>query len=361
MEIKTGKIRSAQKLILYAPEGFGKSTFASKFPDPLFIDTEGSTKQLDVKRFDGDMTWEKILEAADYVIQHPESCKTLVVDTVDWAESACLSKLNKDYNTSNILTMDYGKGSLLAVAEFQKLIDKLDRILSAGKNIVLLAHARMEKQELPEEIGAFDHWGLKLQSKQIKALVKEWADIVLFGNYKTFIVTDDKTKNKKAQGNKRVMYTEHHACWDAKNRHGLAAEIPFEYKSIANIFGEVTEAGGSDRKQPDKIGQDRTGSDKTGLIPEELVNVPTDQEEEPPFYQNATHLKLLNLMKAAHVTEDEVIYTFHQKGKFENVDKIADLTDWTFIERSVVGNWNSFIKAVAKYAGDCPFLEKEDK
>lgn len=46
MNITRGKIKSAQKVVIYGPEGIGKSTFASQFPNPLFIDTEGSTKIL---------------------------------------------------------------------------------------------------------------------------------------------------------------------------------------------------------------------------------------------------------------------------------------------------------------------------
>ena len=51
MEIIRGKIPSAKKIVIYGPEGIGKSTLASQFPEPLFIDTEGSTKELDVARF----------------------------------------------------------------------------------------------------------------------------------------------------------------------------------------------------------------------------------------------------------------------------------------------------------------------
>ena len=40
-EITSGVISSAQKVVVYGPEGIGKSTFASQFPNPLFIDTEG--------------------------------------------------------------------------------------------------------------------------------------------------------------------------------------------------------------------------------------------------------------------------------------------------------------------------------
>ncbi|WP_425607041.1 AAA family ATPase [Rubellicoccus peritrichatus] len=53
--------------------------------------------------------------------------------------------------------------------------------------------------------------------------------MVLFANYKTFVIEDDKTKSKKAQGGRRVMRTSHHPCWDAKNRHGLADELDFEF------------------------------------------------------------------------------------------------------------------------------------
>lgn len=48
--ITTGILDSPVKTVLYGPEGIGKSTFASHFPDPVFIDTEGGTKRLDVKR-----------------------------------------------------------------------------------------------------------------------------------------------------------------------------------------------------------------------------------------------------------------------------------------------------------------------
>ena len=44
VEITSGKINNkAQKVVIYGPEGIGKSTFAAHFPNPLFIDTEGST------------------------------------------------------------------------------------------------------------------------------------------------------------------------------------------------------------------------------------------------------------------------------------------------------------------------------
>ena len=88
--------------------------------------------------------------------------------------------------------------------------------------MVLTAHAQIKKFEQPDELGAYDRWELKLE-KKTAPLTKEWADMVLFANYKTMVVNVDnqgaaKGKNK-AQGGQRVMFTTHHPAWDAKNRY----------------------------------------------------------------------------------------------------------------------------------------------
>ncbi|MEG0366070.1 MAG: ATP-binding protein, partial [Coprobacillus sp.] len=87
-EITQGIINGAQKVVFYGPEGIGKSTFASKFPEPLFIDTEGSTKKLPVKRLPKPTSWQMLIDMVKDVIQKRQ-CKTLVIDTADWAERLC--------------------------------------------------------------------------------------------------------------------------------------------------------------------------------------------------------------------------------------------------------------------------------
>ena len=56
-EITKGKIKKPYKVVVYGPEGIGKSTFASHFPDPLFIDTEGSTRSLDIGGYKMFLLW----------------------------------------------------------------------------------------------------------------------------------------------------------------------------------------------------------------------------------------------------------------------------------------------------------------
>ena len=61
MNITTGKRKRAQKVVVYGTEGIGKTTFASHFPSPVFIDTESSTDHLDVARTDKPTSWQMLI------------------------------------------------------------------------------------------------------------------------------------------------------------------------------------------------------------------------------------------------------------------------------------------------------------
>lgn len=237
MEIITGKVPKAQKVVLYGVEGIGKSTFASQFPHPLFIDTEDSTLHMDVKRFPKPTSWEMLMQQVDFVKRN-KPCQTLVIDTIDWAEALCKRHLmaqNKWNDTGN----DYGNKYLALEKEMGNLLNQLSDVIDVGINVVVTAHAMLRKKEEPDEMGAFDRYELKLEKKSA-GIVKEWADMVLFANYKTTVITDSKTNSKKATGGQRTMYTTHRPAWDAKNRIGLADELPFEYAQIAQAFNEVS-------------------------------------------------------------------------------------------------------------------------
>lgn len=240
MNITKGKINKPVRVVIYGPEGIGKSTFASQFPEPLFIDTEGSTNQLDVARMDTPTSWTMLIEQIKWVCKNPNVCKTLIIDTVDWAERYCIEHVCAKHNKTGIEEFGYGNGYVYVAEEFGRFLNLLNDVIDAGINIVLTAHAQIRKFEQPEEFGGYDHWELKLGKKtssQTSPLVKEWADMLLFANYKIVsVAVDDDGKKRKAQGGKRIMYTTHHPCWDAKNRFGLKEEIPFDFDSISHIF-----------------------------------------------------------------------------------------------------------------------------
>ena len=231
MQITRGTIPGPIKVLIYGPEGIGKSTLASCFPDSLFIDTEGSTRWMNVARLPTPTSWKEILDEVRYVSENPDCCRTLVIDTGDWAESLCSKDLCGD---KSIEDFGYGKGYVMLAEKFKSLLDELDKVIAAGVHVVITAHAQMRKFEQPDEMGAYDRWELKLQ-KKTAPLLKEWSDMILFCNYRTHVI-ETQNKTKKVTGGERVMYTTHHNCWDAKNRFGLESPLPMKYESIESVI-----------------------------------------------------------------------------------------------------------------------------
>ena len=248
--INRGIVPTAKKVVIYGPEGIGKTTFAARFPNPVFIDTEGSTKEYDVARFPAPTSWQMLLDEVAEVKKNPQICRTLVIDTADWAESVCFAHVISAGQVKSIEDFGYGKGYVKAKEEFGKLLNELTEVVNAGVNVVVTAHAAMRKFEQPDEMGSYDRWEMKLYTSQktnIAALLKEWADMVLFANYKTFAVKDKNSNKAKAQGGQRVMYTTHHPCWDAKNRYGLPEILPLDYEGIRGVI----ESGPADQQEKD--------------------------------------------------------------------------------------------------------------
>lgn len=234
--ITKGKQKSPIRLCAYGAEGIGKSTFASKFPDPLFIDIEGGTKQLDVARFPTPETWSDLLEEIDAIIQEPEVCRTLVIDTADRAETLLTAALLKEGMVDSIEKYGggYGKGYTALQERFQKdLLNRLDKVIAKGVNVVMLAHAQMRKLESPDE-APYDRWELKV-SKKVAQIVKEWADILLFMNYSVKVVEENGRNKAKGVG-KRMMHANHRPTYDAKNRYGLPDDMPLDFEPLKAVY-----------------------------------------------------------------------------------------------------------------------------
>ena len=170
---------------------------------------------------------------------------------------------------------------------FQALLKSCDKCIEAGINIVFTAHAMMRKFEQPDEMGAYDRWEMKL-TKKTAPLLKEWADMVLFCNYKTDVITDQNTKSKKATGGRRVMYTSHHPCWDAKNRYGLADSMPMSFDQIAHLFTNIKPPEANYRSKLREFMKDMSQEQKAEIIAKYGINSSTTNEQYKAIYTELT-------------------------------------------------------------------------
>ena len=340
MNITRGIQTKPLKVVIYGPEGIGKSTFASCFPEPLFIDTEGSTTRMDVARTDTPTSLAMLTQLLTEIRDNPPGCKTLIIDTVDWAERLCITAVCAKNGKAGIEDFGYGKGYSYVYEEMGRILNLLNDIWERGIHIVLTAHAAIRKFEQPDEMGAYDRWELKLINSpkcNSCAMVKEWADIVLFANYKTYAVAADKEgKKMKARGGERVMYTSHDPCWDAKNRFGLASELPFDFGQIAHIFSAAPVSAPAPSTQPAKA----QAQPAAPVQQPEPAPAPVAAEELPPAVEipDGIPAALADLMRQNNVTEDEIQLAVSLRGYFPANMPIANYPP-DFVQGVLIGAW----------------------
>lgn len=361
-EITGGKIPHARKVLVYGPEGVGKSTFASHFPDPLFIDTEGSTRNLDVKRMPTPTSWPMLIDEVMTVAQE-KMCKTLVIDTLDWAERMCAWDLCQAKGWNGIEDAGYGKGYTYLAERFGQLLNRLEDVVQAGINVVVTAHAKISKFEQPDEMGTYDRWELKLE-KKTAPMAKEWADMILFANYQTIVVKSKDGKSKGQGGQKRVMYTTHTATWDAKNRDDLPDKLDFDYGQIAHLFTDaspqktqVQQSVAEQTVDPDPLPYNTGGLDLRDGLDQEPPRI-VDPEDIPvqkqlvwdtpdwdtPEYQGIPKA-LLDLMKANDVYEEDIRKVVAMRGYFPEDMPVREYPK-DFIDGVLIGAWNQVYEMI---------------
>ena len=358
MNIISGVQARAQRVVIYGTEGIGKSTLAAQFPNPLFIDTEGSTSNMDVKRLDKPTSWTMLMNQIAFVKANPTVCNTLVIDTVDWAETLAIENVCSQHGKRGIEDFGYGNGYTYAREEMGRFLNKLQELVDIGIHVVLTAHAQIRKFEQPDEEGAYDRYELKLGKKtssQTAPIVKEWADMVLFCNYEIVVMTSE-SKKKKAQGGKRVMYTTHHPAWDAKNRFGLPEKLPMEYAAIAHIFESSKPK--AEAVAPQNVGVGKiVNEQKIEQVPtvEEVIPTGTVREESQgdPFASQQTIVipdtipqALKDLMLQNSVTTEELQKMAFSRGHFPEDTPVENFPQdyWNFI----VSKWKETMEVITQ-------------
>ena len=242
LQLTKGVIRGAQKGLMYGVSGVGKTFLAAqiaKLAGPVvFIDSEDGTKELDVARYSVS-TWQELEEAVKLV--ENSDAKVAVLDSIDWIEKLLTRKVcekgdEKGVKRERIEDFGYGRGWKYLREELEKFLFRLDSLLRKGIHVLLIGHSEVVKFQEPERTEAYDRYELKLD-KENSANVREWCGFVLFLNWKVSVIETENKKLIGTGGKERVLYTQHSAGWDAKNRHGLADKLKGEIKSLEPIFG----------------------------------------------------------------------------------------------------------------------------
>lgn len=235
--------------------GIGKTTLAAYAPDVVFMNDnqeDGITtlKQQGlvpaVPQFPACHSLADILSQLDWLATAEHNHKTLVFDTVGGLErlihdEVCRREYNGEWGDKGFNS--YKAGYEVSLTDVRVVINAFNKIRDdRGMRVILLGHARVSPFKNPEGPD-YDRYTPDCHPKTW-SLLHKWADMVLFMNYVTVVQqakSDPLKKGKAIGGHQRMMYTEHHASYDAKNRHNLVGEIDMG-ESGADAWANLVEA-----------------------------------------------------------------------------------------------------------------------
>lgn len=223
------------KMVLFGVPKIGKTTFAAQADDPFFLNVEGGLDYLAkkvrstprIKDFDELLGWlTHILNSPDF------KCGTLVLDSADWAEELAQKKLIDFYKAKSITDpavndFAYYKGTLMAADDAMRILKALDLIYAAkGIKSIIIAHSAVKEVKKPS-LDPYQRHEMKL-SKYFGARLNEWADLILFADFK-FSVSK---KEKMASDQTRVLLAGGSASFVGGGRMALSQELPMDYNAL---------------------------------------------------------------------------------------------------------------------------------
>jgi len=243
-------------VILYGGAGSGKSSFASHFPDPLFVIGTGDRGILTLQQNNlvssDTMSLEveshyQLLEFLEEALDTEDDLpfKYLVIDQFSvfqqyLFEYVCEEEFGGDWGNKGFA--NYQQGFHRSATFLVELLELFDGLRDRGIGIVLIAHSKVNDFDDPH-IGHYHRYEIDAHYKMSEVLNK-WADTVLFLDFETEVVEakkGEKAGNRAVGGRVRKIYVEKNAAYDAKNRFGLTEPI-LGGTNAADLYANFREA-----------------------------------------------------------------------------------------------------------------------
>ena len=231
---RTGQEVMPPKILLYGVEGIGKTTFGADAPSPLFMRTEEGLDYIEADALPLVTSWADVADQVKYLKEEDHGFKTLVVDSLDWMERHLFDYVAESQGKKHIEDIGYGKGFLTAAEKFQGLLNAFSKLHREKRmSIILIAHAQIERFHDPAG-ESYDRYSPAL-SKKLSAVAREWADDVLFANFKTIKKSADSRGDRRiAAIAERTIFASDRPSHIAKTRSGIPEEIDLSWEAYVS-------------------------------------------------------------------------------------------------------------------------------
>lgn len=243
--LSRGKRIRAPKLVVYGGPKVGKSTFASKAQDAVFIQTEEGLDALDVTRFPLATSYQDVMDALNVLATQEHNFRAVVLDSLDWTENLVWQNVCQIHDVKGIEQVGggFGKGYLEAVKLWRDMLDRFDYLRNEREMVVILiAHDESRRMDPPDG-EPYNYAALKLH-KHAAAVIEEWTDCLGYAMEKRYTKKDDVGFNKKhvrAVGSKsRTLIVGKDPAYVTGNRYGMVDEIPLEWSAFIDAIAAAT-------------------------------------------------------------------------------------------------------------------------
>ena len=195
-KIKKGVNKVPLRALIYGPHGTGKSTFASSFPSPIILDTEGNVDHLPQEKYRA-TTWAEIVNFLDNLLSLEHEYKTLVIDSADLLEEFVQIAARQETCTES-LSSNYGQGWAKMIDLLQALRGQLERLNREKRmHVILISHVKT-KQVISLDTPTHEMIMPRLHDK-IAHIFLDWCNLVGYAHKRLSVA-----ENKDAGFGKKI-------------------------------------------------------------------------------------------------------------------------------------------------------------
>lgn len=240
--ITKGRRDTAKRIFTFGPHGIGKTSWAAGAPSPVFIPTEDGLGLLETPAFDLVTTTAQAIEAMSALYYEAHEYKTVVLDSADWLDNIINAEVRNSYNEKELA---FGKDMVRIAEHWKPILDWFNALRSKGMTVILLGHCDIKRFDPPDG-DSYERYQPKM-TKWASALIQEWADCVLFANWRTYVnkevvgnasAKNPATKSKAMATAERLLFTGEKPAHLAKNRYNLPAELPLSWQAFADAMAQ---------------------------------------------------------------------------------------------------------------------------
>lgn len=239
------------RLVIYGPEGMGKTSLAHEFPNTVFLQTEeGATGTLELDSFGLLADFEAVMDAIGSLYSEDHGFNFVALDTTTSMEKLVWAETCRRQKWASIEAPGYGKGYKEADYVWQELLDGLAALRrDRNMGVLFLAHSEVSRFDDPTT-SSYSRYDIDLHDRA-KAMINRDVDAILLIKQEVSLAKDDQGFGKDRKvgqgGSARWIYCEGRPAYTAKNRYGMPEKVMYPpgkgYDALAPFFPQPTVAG----------------------------------------------------------------------------------------------------------------------